>query len=110
VEDATALQQKVDNMTFQVKLKDKDISNLTETREKLENMIAGLRTEVKRVESEMNSKNCVIHALKEQIKFYKVQCQDMDGQKKELERLKKNVENLRTYVFSYNCTNSMIDT
>jgi len=106
VEDATTLQQKVDNMTFQVKLKEKDINNLTETRDKLQNMVVGLRTEVKRVESEVNSKNCVIHALKEQIEFYKVQCQDMDSQKKELERLKKNVEDLKTYVFFYNC---MID-
>ncbi|KAH0956494.1 hypothetical protein HN011_001444 [Eciton burchellii] len=96
VEDATALQHKVDNMTFQVKLKDKDINNLTEIKSKLENMVTGLRTEVKRVESEMNGKNCVIHALKEQIKFYKVQCQDMDNQKRELERLRKNVESLKT--------------
>jgi chromosome segregation ATPase len=109
VEDATALQHKVDNMTFQVKLKDKDINNLTEIKSKLENMVTGLRTEVKRVESEMNGKNCVIHALKEQIKFYKVQCQDMDNQKRELERLRKNVESLKTYALSYNCINCMID-
>lgn len=82
-------------------MKDQSINNLTEIKEKLEKQTTGLRQEVRHVESEINGKNSAIHALKEQIKFYKLQCQDTDTYKKENEKLKKNIEHLRTYVFFF---------
>ncbi|XP_072750375.1 uncharacterized protein Nopo [Anoplolepis gracilipes] len=95
LEDPTSLQSKIDNMTFQLQLKDQNINNLTETKEKLETQTVGLRREVKQIESEINGKNSAIHALKEQIKFYKRQCQDTDAYKKEIEQLKKDIESLK---------------
>lgn len=94
-EDATCLQQKLDNLTFQVRLKDKNISNLTESNEKLEKMTTGLRQEVRKIESEMNGKNSAIHALKEQIKFYKQRCLDTESYVRENECLKKRLDNLK---------------
>lgn len=98
VEDASVLQQKVDNLMFQVKLKDKEISNLREDKNKAERKVAGLRMEISDVEREINSKNSAINSLKEQIKFYKLQCQDVDTHKNEVERLKKHLESLSQYV------------
>ncbi|CAL1674120.1 unnamed protein product [Lasius platythorax] len=95
IEDSTTLQHRIDNLTFQLQLRDKNINNLMEIKEKLEKQTAGLRQEVRHVESEINGKNSAIHALKEQINFYKRQCQDMDTYKKETEQLKKNIESLR---------------
>lgn len=99
-EDATFLQSKIDSLVFQLTLRDKNLSNLTEANKKLENQTAGLRHEVQKVESEINGKNSAIHALKEQIKFYKQQCSDTDTCRKENEQLKKNLEDLKKYVFS----------
>lgn len=95
VEDPTSLQYKIDNLTLQLQLKDQNINNLTEIKEKLEKQTAGLRQEVKHVESEINGKNSAIHALKQQIKFYKQQCQDVDIYKNEIKQLKKNIESLK---------------
>lgn len=95
VEDPTSLQNKVDNLTFQLQLKDQRINNLTEIKENLKTETAGLRQEVRKVESEINGKNSAIHALKEQIKFYKRQCQDVDTYKQEIEQLKKKNEGLK---------------
>ncbi|KAL6267590.1 hypothetical protein P5V15_000664 [Pogonomyrmex californicus] len=95
VEDATSLQEKIDNLTFQVKVRDENLKKLTKANEKLEKQTTGLRHEVRKVESEMSSKNNAIHALKEQIKFCKQQCSDIDNYKKENAHLKKNLEHLK---------------
>ncbi|XP_029167529.1 E3 ubiquitin-protein ligase TRAIP [Nylanderia fulva] len=95
IEDSTSLQHKVDNLTFQLQLKDQNINNLTEVKEKLEKQTAGLRQEVRHVEKEINGKNSAIHALKEQIKYYKLQCQDTNTYKKEAEQLKNKIEHFK---------------
>ncbi|XP_050452393.1 E3 ubiquitin-protein ligase TRAIP isoform X1 [Cataglyphis hispanica] len=95
VEDPSFLQSRIDNLTLQLQLRDQRINNLTEIKEKLDMQTAGLRKEVRKVESEINGKNSAIHALKEQIKFYKRECQDIDTYKKEIEQLKKKNEDLK---------------
>ncbi|KAL6423067.1 hypothetical protein ACFW04_010504 [Cataglyphis niger] len=95
VEDPSLLQSRIDNLTLQLQLRDQRINNLTEIKEKLDMQTAGLRKEVRKVESEINGKNSAIHALKEQIKFYKRECQDIDTYKKEIEQLKKKNEDLK---------------
>jgi len=90
-------------LTFQLKLKDENLNNLTENNEKLKKQTAGLRQQVQKVESEINGKNSAIHALQEQIKFYKQQCSDANNYKKENEDLKKNLEHLKKYVYYSKC-------
>ncbi|EZA57861.1 TRAF-interacting protein [Ooceraea biroi] len=95
VEDASVLEQKIDNLTFQLNLKEKNISNLTETQSKLQSVTKALREEIKHVESEIKSKNCAIAAFKDQLKFYKQECEEVHNQKREISRLKKHIENLK---------------
>ncbi|XP_071570158.1 E3 ubiquitin-protein ligase TRAIP-like [Temnothorax nylanderi] len=94
-EDAASLQNRIDGLTFQLKLRDENLNKLTEANGKLETQTAGLRREVRNVESEMKGKNSAILALKEQIKFYKQQCSDANTYRKENEHLKKNLQHLK---------------
>ncbi|XP_071575097.1 E3 ubiquitin-protein ligase TRAIP-like [Temnothorax nylanderi] len=94
-EDAASLQNRIDSLTFQLKLRDENLNKLTEANGKLETQTAGLRQEVRNVESEMKGKNSAILALKEQIKFYKQQCSDANNYRKENEHLKKNLQHLK---------------
>ncbi|XP_043671899.1 E3 ubiquitin-protein ligase TRAIP-like [Vespula pensylvanica] len=95
VEDTSSLQDKVDKLTFQILLKDKDIKHYTEKNENLEKQNSGLRSEVKKVESEVREKETAIYALKEQIKFFRQQCSEVDIINKEVIRLRKRVEELK---------------
>lgn len=90
----------MDNLTFQVKLKDKEISNLREDKKKADRSVSGLRMQVNDVEHQLNSKNSAINSLKEQIKFYKLQCEETDNQRKEIQRLKKHIDTMTQYVVS----------
>lgn len=99
VKDATSLQNELDNKIFQLKLKEKVINNLTETKKELEKQTSGLRQEVKNVESELNSKDAALRALQSQIKFFKRQCAEMDDYKKNCKQLEEKVQNLEKYAF-----------
>lgn len=100
VEDPASLQNKIDNLNFQLKVKDKKFSDLTEDNDKLKNETAGLRQRVIEVENEVNGKNSAIYACNEQIKFYKQRCSNAENDRKEKEKLTeklkllKNVQNL----------------
>ncbi|XP_047356300.1 E3 ubiquitin-protein ligase TRAIP-like isoform X1 [Vespa velutina] len=95
VEDTSFLQDKVDKLTFQILLKDKDIKHYTEKNENLEKQNTGLRSEVKKAESEVREKETAIHALKEQIKYFRQQCTEVDIINQEVIRLRKRVEDLK---------------
>ncbi|XP_018047569.1 PREDICTED: E3 ubiquitin-protein ligase TRAIP-like [Atta colombica] len=94
-EDPASLQNKIDNLNFQLKLKDKNLSNLTEDNDKLKNQTAGLRHRIYEVESEVINQNSAIHAYKDQIKFYKQQCSNAENDRKENEELKKKLKFLK---------------
>ncbi|KYN34496.1 TRAF-interacting protein [Trachymyrmex septentrionalis] len=96
VEDAASLQNKLDNLNFQLKLKDKNLSNLTEDNGKLKHQTAGLRNRVYEVESEVAILNSVTRALKIQVKSYKEQCSNAENDRKENEELKKKLKFLKS--------------
>lgn len=94
-EDACSLQDRIDKLNFQLLLRDKDIKHYTEKNETLETQNAGLRKEVRKVESELNEKNSAIHALKDQMKYLKNECSEINSLKQEIERLKRRLEDCR---------------
>lgn len=98
VEDTSVLQDKVDKLTFQILLKDKDIKYYSEKNENLEKQNSGLRSEVRKTESEVREKETAIYALKEQIKYFRQQCSEVDVINQEVIRLRKKVENFKKYV------------
>lgn len=96
-EDSFTLQQRVDNLLFQVKLKEKEIANFHADNDTLKKLNSGLRREVKRVENEVQQKNSAIHALKEQTIYFKHQSLETDSLKDENARLKARLEKYHEY-------------
>jgi len=86
-------------LNFQLKLKDKNLNNLTEDNDKLKNQTAGLRHRIYEIENEAIKQNSAIHAYKDQIKFYKQQCSNAENDRKENEELKKKLKFLKKYVY-----------
>lgn len=95
IDDASALQDKIDKLTFQILLKEKDIKHYKEKSETMEKQNVGLRNELKKVESQLREKETAIHALKDQTRYFKQQCLEVDATKKEVVKLKKKVEDLK---------------
>ncbi|GAB1860601.1 TRAF-interacting protein [Camponotus japonicus] len=91
--DSSLLQGRIDSLQFQILVKDKNIKYHLSKIATLEKQNAGLRQEVRKVESEINQKKSAIHALNEQITYfkekygkYKVLAQKLSQKEKELEQ------------------------
>lgn len=96
--DNPSLQGRIDNLKFQILLNEKNIKYYTSKNATLEKQNAGLRQEVRKVESEITQKNSAIYALKEQIKYFKEKYLEYEDMKKKLSRKEKEVEYFREYV------------
>ncbi|XP_011166701.1 E3 ubiquitin-protein ligase TRAIP isoform X2 [Solenopsis invicta] len=92
----SSLQGKIDNLQFQILLNEKNIKHYTSKNAILEKQNAGLRQEVRKVESEINQKNSAIYALKEQIKYFKSKSHlAYDDLKKKLSQKEREMLELR---------------
>lgn len=91
-EDSFTLQQKVDSLSFQLKLKETEAKNNKDELASLKKQNIGLRDEVKRTESEINEKVSAYHALKEQIAYFKNRSHEYDKLKEQNKRLCKTLE------------------
>ena len=94
-EDTCSLQDKIDKLNFQVLLAEKDVKHYSQKCETLDKQTAELRKEVYKVESELNKKNNIIYAFKEQIKYLKEQNLETETMKQEIEQLRKKIENYK---------------
>ncbi|KYQ48438.1 TRAF-interacting protein [Trachymyrmex zeteki] len=90
--DNLTLQGRIDSLKFQILLSEKNIKHYTSKNTVLEKQNAGLRQEVRKVESEMRQKNSTIYALKEQINYFKEKYQECDVLKKQLSQKEREVE------------------
>ncbi|KAL2711464.1 E3 ubiquitin-protein ligase TRAIP-like [Vespula squamosa] len=95
VESDPYTQDKLASLKFQILLKEKDINYFMSKNSTLEKQNAGLRREVRKLESETNEKNSAMYALKEQTKYFKEQLLGYESAKKEIMQLKKKLEELR---------------
>lgn len=92
------MQERIDSLKFQVLLNEKNIKYYTSKNETLEKQNAGLRQEVRKVESEINKKNSKIYLLKEQIKDLKEKFMEHEILKHKLSQKEEEMENLQQYV------------
>ncbi|XP_032685405.1 E3 ubiquitin-protein ligase TRAIP-like isoform X2 [Odontomachus brunneus] len=93
--DSLSMQERIDSLKFQVLLNEKNIKYYTSKNETLEKQNAGLRQEVRKVESEMNKKNSKIYLLKEQIRDLKEKYTERESLKHKLSQKEKELENLQ---------------
>ncbi|CAH0552071.1 unnamed protein product [Brassicogethes aeneus] len=97
-EDVGTLQSKLDNLNFQIKLKDKDIKNFGEKYTKIKKNNAALREEVQQLEHGKKVFESAIHALKDQLSYFKSKAKDVEKIIEENQKLKtrlKDVENVQ---------------
>ncbi|XP_043513582.1 E3 ubiquitin-protein ligase TRAIP-like isoform X1 [Frieseomelitta varia] len=109
VEDKCSLQDKVDKLSFQLMLKEKEVKHYIEKNEILEKQNKELNKEVKKAESIVNEKTSAIYALKEQIKFFKEQNLEADSRKKEIERLHKRIEEYKNIQILLEASTGAVD-
>ncbi|GJQ76200.1 hypothetical protein Trydic_g1943 [Trypoxylus dichotomus] len=93
-DDVVTLQHKMDNMNFQMKLKDKDIQIYKDKHQKLEDQNTALRNEVKQLEHKQNVSESVMHALKEQVAYFKLKAKEGTRLNDEVGRLKDKLKEL----------------
>ncbi|XP_018342206.1 PREDICTED: E3 ubiquitin-protein ligase TRAIP-like [Trachymyrmex septentrionalis] len=93
--DNSTLQGRIDSLQFQILLNEKNIKYYTSKNTVLEKQNAGLRQEVRKVESEMRQKNSTIYALKEKINSFQKNYQECDVLKRKLSQKEREVEQFR---------------
>ncbi|XP_053976381.1 E3 ubiquitin-protein ligase TRAIP-like [Hylaeus volcanicus] len=79
--------ERIDTLKFKILLKEKDIQYYTSKTITLEKQNAGLKQEVRKVESEISKQNSIIYELREEMKY----CDEL---KKEIAHLKSKIEDL----------------
>lgn len=95
IEDPSFLQQRIENLNFQIKLKDREIDTLRAIEKKLEKETLGLRQEVRKVESSIKSKESAILAFKEQLEFYRHENQELKKFNEEINTYKHEIKLLK---------------
>ncbi|XP_017880344.1 uncharacterized protein LOC108625107, partial [Ceratina calcarata] len=89
------LQEKVDNLKFQILLKEREIEFHSSKSVTLMKQNTGLKEEVTKLEGEINKKNAAIHALNEQIKYFKEENLQCDYLKSRIAHLKSKIGELK---------------
>lgn len=95
----SSLQGRIDSLKFQILLNEKNVKYYKSKNATLEKQNAGLRQEVRKVESEISKKNSTIYALKEQIRYFEKKCLGYEAMKKKLSQKEREVEHFREYVY-----------
>ncbi|XP_076655304.1 TRAF interacting protein no poles [Halictus rubicundus] len=92
IEDTCSLQEKVDKLSLELSLKEKDAKHFSEKCNALENETMNLKKELLKIDMEKGS---MIGALKLQLNYFKEQALETDSMKKENEQLKERIETFK---------------
>lgn len=92
-----SLQQKMDNLEFEILLNKKNMSHYISKNKTLKKQNAGLRQEVRKVESEISQKNSTIHSLKEEIKHFREKYEEYEKLKHKISHKERELEKLKKY-------------
>ncbi|XP_069681479.1 E3 ubiquitin-protein ligase TRAIP-like [Periplaneta americana] len=95
-EDASLLRNKIDSLTFQIRLKDQDIKNVSEENKKLNTQNSGLRDEIKSQEKDIRTLKSTLSAQREQIKHLQTQTKAIEDAQDEARRLRKEFNDLKS--------------
>ncbi|XP_050505000.1 E3 ubiquitin-protein ligase TRAIP isoform X2 [Diabrotica virgifera virgifera] len=100
-EDSATLLFKLENANFAMTLKEKEIKNLQESKQKLKGQNQKLREEVIKLENNERNFQSTMLAFKSQISFFKKKSKETDNLAEEIEKLKsklKTMEHLETAI------------
>jgi hypothetical protein len=96
------LQSKLDNLQFQLTLKDKDVKNFTDKYKKIKNQNVALRGELSESENKLRIHDSVVHALKDQISFFKSKAKERDRLIEELSKMKSKLKHMESIQLAVN--------
>lgn len=85
-------------MNLKLLMRDKDLDTYGKENVVLKKQTSGLRAEVKKLEMGIQEHRSAIHALKEQLKYFKGIHADADTAKQEVVRLRNTLEKYRKSV------------
>ncbi|XP_033326779.2 TRAF interacting protein no poles isoform X2 [Megalopta genalis] len=91
-EDKYSLQNKVDKLSLELALKEKDAKHYSEKSEALEKETKCLKKELVKINTEKNS---VIAALKQQVNYFRDQASETNSMKKENEQMRVRLETIQ---------------
>ncbi|KAK3916232.1 E3 ubiquitin-protein ligase TRAIP [Frankliniella fusca] len=95
IEDAAAVNNKLDSLAFNLRLKEKDLSNAKELLEKETNVNEGLRTEIKRYKKRMDEADTQRQCLESKISYLRMQAKETEQAKAQVESLKTKLDRLQ---------------
>lgn len=103
-DDVGTLQSKIDNLNFQISLKDKDIKDYKEKYKIYQIQNACLRLEVSGVEDRLKSHESTVHGLRDRVTFYKSKATECERLADENQILKTKIRNMETVQTAVNGT------
>ncbi|KAJ1530652.1 hypothetical protein ONE63_005524 [Megalurothrips usitatus] len=95
VEDAAAINNKLDSLAFNLRLKEKDLSNMKEQLEKETAVNEGLRTEIKRYKKEMDKGDTLRQALEQKIQYLRLEATGSKEAKAQVQSLRTKLDRLQ---------------
>lgn len=94
VEDAAAMNNKLDSLSFNLRLKEKDLSNAKELLEKETSVNEGLRTEIKNYKKKMDDAVTQRQCLESKISYLRMQAKETEQAKAQVASLKTKLDRL----------------
>ncbi|KAJ8916316.1 hypothetical protein NQ315_005011 [Exocentrus adspersus] len=108
-EDAGTLQNKLENVQFEMQLKDNDIKLYTHKYKKAKHQVDGLREEVTKLESKIREYESSIHALKDQISYFKSKARESEKLSEEVVKLKNSIKDMENVQLAVNGTREQVN-
>ncbi|XP_060533668.1 E3 ubiquitin-protein ligase TRAIP-like isoform X2 [Cylas formicarius] len=93
-EDPIILQNKLDSLEYQMRLKEKELQNLSEKYGKVKKQNEGLRQEVSNLTQTEKAHNSAVLGLKEQVHFFKKRAKDCEKLDAEIHHLKSRIKSM----------------
>lgn len=94
VQDAAAINSKLDSLAFNLRLKEKDLSNVKEELEKETKVNEGLRTEVKRYKKKVDDADSHRQCLEEKVTYLRLQAKEAQDAKAKVTSLQTKLDRL----------------
>ncbi|XP_018567295.1 E3 ubiquitin-protein ligase TRAIP-like [Anoplophora glabripennis] len=108
-DDVGTLMSKLENIQFQMSLKEKDVKIYQDKYKKSLHKVTLLREEVTELESKMRVHESAMHALKEQISYFKSKARDSDKLAEEVMKLKHSIKDMENIQIALNGTREEVN-
>ncbi|XP_050294940.1 E3 ubiquitin-protein ligase TRAIP [Anthonomus grandis grandis] len=107
--DCSVLQNKIENLEWNMKLKDQEVKSVGTKNKELSTQNKNLRQYIKKLEADERGHESVIVALKDQIKFFKTEAQQANKYRDEAVSLRNELKNVELVQKAVSSTRSQVE-